>query len=126
MNGRSRACSILSAGMRRLKFPILVAALISVLANAQCMVRCQVMPCDPPASSDVPPCHRHSAPAPKPCATPLIVADAQVHAAPQSVMQAAIVDTEVVPLTPWQPPMPPHSSSAPPDSGGPSINILRI
>ena len=110
--------------MRRLKFPILVAALISVLANAQCMVRCQVMPCERPATSDLPPCHQHSAPVQKPCATPLFLADAQAHAAPQIVVETAIVETEV--LLPWQPAMPPHSSFPPPDSGGLSIPILRI
>jgi hypothetical protein len=99
--------------------------LLSLLASAQCVARCAAMPCDQ-SSADLPPCHRHSAPAPKVCATPLFVVSIRTHAAPQlAVHEIATVSEFAVPSL-WQPLTRAYPPSPLPDRGGPSITIRRI
>src|SRR5579871_941351 len=53
---------MMTEGMRCLRFAIVLAALLCLFVNAQCIAKCAVLPCDQPASSqpDLPPCHRHT------------------------------------------------------------------
>jgi hypothetical protein len=111
-----------------LKLPVVAAVLLSLLANAQCVARCAATHCGQPTSSaDLPPCHRHQSPAPKPCTAPLFVADKRPHSAPKLTLQAIVADTEPVaaPMV-WQPASHLHPPSPPLDSGSSSITILRI
>jgi hypothetical protein len=119
------ACCILTAGMRFLKLPAVALLLLALLASGQCVARCAAAPCGQ-ASGDLPPCHRHSSPAPKVCTIPLFAAGLRAHSTPQLAVYAiAIVNdlavpTRSQPFTPWNPPSPPR------DSGGPSLATLRI
>ncbi|HEX3748760.1 MAG TPA: hypothetical protein VHW09_32765 [Bryobacteraceae bacterium] len=113
--------------MRCLKLPVVLAALVSLLASVHCMARCAVMPCGQSGSqSDLPPCHRHSTPAAKPCATPIFMAEARTHGATPIAPLAPAVQVEPAapPLT--RPAAQPRPASPAPDSGGPTIHILRV
>jgi len=115
--------------MRCLKLPVVAVVLLSLLASVQCVARCAAMACDRPASAN-PPCHRHRSPAPQqPCAAPLFVAHARPHPAPQigaPALQATVAEIAFAAPAVWHPATRSNPLAPPPDSGGPSIAILRV
>ena len=74
-------CCMMTAGMGCPKIPVVVAALLCVLTNAQCVARCVAFSCDQLLSSpELPPCHRHQPPTrgSKPCPSAVIIVDGRV------------------------------------------------
>ena len=124
---------MMAEGMHSLKLPVVLAAFICVLANAQCVVSCASAPCTQPATSsaNLPPCHRHSSkvPAPKPCTVPVVVADVRLHTAPAIEVRklTAILDAyQPAASLVWLPVRLADTASPPPESSGPAFRILRI
>jgi hypothetical protein len=123
-----KGCYMMTRGMHILKISVVAAALLSLLVNAQCVARCAAMPCDKPASSsaDLPPCHRHPTPAPKPCTPALFAVDARSHSASPVGAFAFVALVESAAPTVRQPASQAPVPSPPLDSGGPSLTILRL
>jgi len=125
----------MSAGMLGFQLPfrlaMVAAVLLSVMASGQCVARCAMLPCGRPASSDpdLPPCHRHRSPAPKPCLTPVFVADGRPQTAPRigdDAMHATATDVAFGAWLAWHPAAQQHPPSPPPESGSPYLVILRV
>jgi hypothetical protein len=123
---------MMAEGMRWLKLPVVVTALLCVLVNAQCVLRCTSTPCAPPApqEANLPPCHRHAprTPASKPCISPVILVDGRLHASPPSgapVIDGVIGAVELPPPTVW---IRAGVTHRPPliDSSGPALFVLRV
>jgi len=109
--------------MRCLKIAVTLVVLLAIFANVHCVARCAVTPCDQ-SSSDVPPCHRHSSPGSKHCATPLFAAGARFQPAYHPVAQPVTADTAAPPQ--WRPFVRHNAATLPVDSSAPSLLILRI
>ncbi|HUB78249.1 MAG TPA: hypothetical protein VMB03_05605 [Bryobacteraceae bacterium] len=108
--------------MRCLKLTVALAVLLAMFANARCVAKCAVTPCDQ-SSSDVPPCHRHPAPGSRHCSTPVFVSTARIH---QLLTPAIVFETEAIAPPRWQALA--RTAPAPPTPAGsaPSFLILRV
>src|ERR1035437_7266880 len=118
----------MASGMRWVRLLTVLPALLFVLANAQCVVRCAIVPChrQDAKPADLPPCHRHSSPPQetRPCASAAFVADRRLAMGPQFDMVAIAV------ATPGDGLMALHESGIetlpPVDRGSTHFHILRV
>jgi hypothetical protein len=53
----------MKAGMTWLRLPVILIVLALVILNNQCLAACVIEPAQPANQENVPPCHRHQAPA---------------------------------------------------------------
>jgi hypothetical protein len=113
----------MAAGMACLRFALGILALLCVLANAQCVARCTVMPCDL-SSASLPPCHQHKSPAAKPCSSAVFVADLRV---PVDALVLTAIQLAPLPapeLRQWLAVVMPVPAAL--DTGGPAFTVLRV
>ena len=53
----------MEAGMTWFRWPVILTVLALVIFNGQCLAACVIEPSQPANQENVPPCHRHQAPA---------------------------------------------------------------
>jgi len=53
----------MEAGMTWFRWPVILTLLALVIFNGQCLAACVIEPSQPANQENVPPCHRHQAPA---------------------------------------------------------------
>ena len=111
--------------MRWVRPIAILPALWCVWANAQCVARCAGAPCHQDAApSTLPPCHRHSSPAPdaapKACALPVYLVEARhlpvLHGVPAVAIPAAALPSLAVVYHRAAPPIEPAANGGPPVS----------
>lgn len=128
----------MATGMRWVKLPAVLLAVVSVLASAQCVARCAVEPCHQAggasSSADLPPCHRHHPPepAPRPCASPVFVTDGRTIVSPitppvQTGTTFLAVTPNIQAVLAAQPADSANPAASPPETGNStSLLVLRI